>query len=358
MSPTYDALKLPSHIKTILVSGAGGFVGQELVKLLLELFPDVKLIATDIIEPPRLIDDEKRFKAIKADLGHTSQVEALFEGEQIGGVFALHGIMSGGAEANFDLGYAVNVDSNLNLLKQAHSHANEHAFKPTYVFVSSLAVYGGPKAVPESRVIPQDTPVIAKTSYGIQKQIMEMYVYDYGRKGYLDTRSIRLPSVTIRPGAPSTAASSFLSGIVREPLQGVESICPIASSIDDPILDSMPWYCTRTKTLVRNVAYAMCMPETEFKKYEGLGRSINLPGIKVMPRQMIDALVEHGGKDKLKLVKFEKDQAVIDIASTWAGDYDSSPSESMGFENDDPATGYSMAVKDFKELLEAQGKLA
>ena len=154
----------------------------------------------------------------------------------------------------------------------------------------------------------RDTPVVAQTSYGVQKAIVEMYVYDYGRKGYLDTRSVRLPSVTVRPGAvsvfwsvfsrmswltssqPSSAASSFMSGLVREPLQGQESILPIASSIDDPVLTSMPCYLTRTKVLVRNVAFALCMDEKEFSKQVGLGRSINLPGFKATPKQMIDAL--------------------------------------------------------------------
>ena len=131
--------------------------------------------------------------------------------------------MSGGAEANFPLGYAVNVDSHINLLKVSHAHAEQHfksGPKPRYVFVSSLAVYGGPKARPESLVKPEyvfphvvvkrheeqdlmcsETPVLAETSYGCQKQIIELYVYDYGRKGFLETRSVRLPTVAIRPGA-------------------------------------------------------------------------------------------------------------------------------------------------------------
>jgi nucleoside-diphosphate-sugar epimerase len=130
--------------------------------------------------------------------------------------------MSGGAEANFPLGYAVNVDSHINLLKVSHAHAEQHfksGPKPRYVFVSSLAVYGGPKARPESLVKPEyvifrttvqqgeeiangsETPVLAETSYGCQKQIIELYVYDYGRKGFLETRSVRLPTVAIRSGA-------------------------------------------------------------------------------------------------------------------------------------------------------------
>jgi len=92
------------------------------------------------------------------------------------------GVMSGGSESNFELGYAVNVDSHLNLLKATYASVRGE-YVPVYVFVSSLAVYGGPKCTPESHVVPADTPVLAGSSYGVEKQIMELYVYDYGRKG-------------------------------------------------------------------------------------------------------------------------------------------------------------------------------
>jgi len=233
--------------------------------------------------------------------------------------------MSGGAEANFPLGYAVNVDSHVNLLKASHAHAEQHfksGPKPRYVFVSSLAVYGGPKARPESFVKPEyvtstttlpwkeeiandsETPVLAETSYGCQKQIIELYVYDYGRKGFMETRSVRLPTVAIRPGAvsprplyshiveligkPSSAASSFISGLIREPLQGQETVLPIADDLSDSIIDTLAFYVCRTKTVVRNIAYALCMDDEKLVKRGS--RSINLPGIRITPRQILKAL--------------------------------------------------------------------
>lgn len=127
--------------------------------------------------------------------------------------------MSGGSEVNFDLGYAVNVDSNLSLLRTAFAHAQatgqagpDAAHKLSYVFVSSLAVYGGPKCKPTDRVVPDETPVVPGTSYGIEKSIVELYVYDYGRRGWLDAKSVRLPTVCIRSGAVSvcTSETSYL----------------------------------------------------------------------------------------------------------------------------------------------------
>lgn len=109
--------------------------------------------------------------------------------------------MSGGSEANFPLGYKVNVDTHTALLHTTHQHASTKGFKAKYVFVSGLAVYGGPKCLPGSFVVPDSTPLLPGTSYGTQKRIVELYVGDYGRKGYLDTRSVRLPTVAIRNGA-------------------------------------------------------------------------------------------------------------------------------------------------------------
>lgn len=332
-------------------------MGQQLTQLLLHLFPTTKLITTDIVAPPDYLHDPSRLRPVKADLGDVAQVKGLFEGEKVGGVFALHGIMSGGSEANFPLGYAVNVDSHVNLLKVAHAHADEHfkeGPKPRYVFASSLAVYGGAKARPESYVIPADTPVLAETSYGCQKAIVELYTYDYGRKGYLDTRAVRLPTVAIRSGAPSSAASSFISGLIREPLSGEVSECPIASGPDDPILDNLPVYLARTKTVVRNIAYALCMSEEGLVKR--FSRTVNLPGISITPRDILNALEEHGGPEAMKLVKWKPDEAVIRICKTWAGDYDSSEAVGLGFEVDDKKTGFASAVGDFKELLQSQKK--
>ena len=135
-------------------------------------------------------------------------------------VFHLAAVVSGQAEADFDIGMRVNLDATRRLLERCRTLAAP----PKFVFASSLAVFGGP--VPDP--VTDDAPVTPQASYGAQKLIGEYLVYDMTRKGYIDGRSLRLPTVTVRPGKPNKAASSFASGIIREPLAGVEATCPVA----------------------------------------------------------------------------------------------------------------------------------
>ncbi|WWC89604.1 uncharacterized protein L201_004529 [Kwoniella dendrophila CBS 6074] len=357
--PTYDSLELPSFVETALVTGAGGFVGQKLVLLLLKLYPNLRIIATDIIEPPsHNVNDNKRLRNVKADLNKPEQLKDLFESEKIGVVFALHGIMSGGSEQNFDLGYSVNLDSHRSLLKATHQHAEltlkPEQPRPIYVFASSLAVYG--QVTPKSIVNPKTKPVIPESSYGVQKHAIEMIVYDYGRKGYLDTRTVRLVTVTVRPGEPSSAASSYISGMIREPLQGKESLCPIANSLEDKELDYYLTWVGKTKTVIRNILFAAILDGKKLVEIVP-ERIVNLPGIQITPRQIIETLIKYGGKDKLKLIKFEKDPKVIAICDTWAGEFDNTDAVNLGFQVDDSKDGYDQAVKDFIDE-ELGGKVA
>ena len=137
-----------------------------------------------------------------------------------GSVFHLAAIVSGQAEADFDLGMRVNVDASRSLLEACRASGH----RPRVVFTSSVAVYGGdlPATVPDS------TAPNPQSSYGTQKAIGELLINDYSRKGFIDGRALRLPTISVRPGKPNTAASSFASGIIREPLNGEQSTCPIA----------------------------------------------------------------------------------------------------------------------------------
>ncbi|KAJ9094827.1 hypothetical protein QFC20_006805 [Naganishia adeliensis] len=350
-------IALPSHVKTILLTGAGGFVGRELVRLLLDRFPDVSLIATDVGAPPdHGIADKNRLLCVAANLCDKSEVEKLFYGKRIQAVFALHGIMSGQSEADFELGYNVNIFSHLNVLSVLAKHAESRPSGeplPVHVNVSSLAVYGGPKAQPTSCVIPEDTPLQPETSYGVCKSVVELITYDYSRKGFIDGRTVRLPTVCIRTGAPSSAASSFISGLVREPLQGIKTVCPIADSINDEAIEGMPIYVTRVKTVVENIARAINVKAEDIEQKVGKTRCINLPGIKITTRDILQAVEQAGGQKALDLIEFKKDPAVIAICKTWAGDYDGTGPMSLGFAVDDRQRGYAEAVADFQKTLKA-----
>ncbi|KAM0755428.1 NAD(P)-binding protein [Meredithblackwellia eburnea MCA 4105] len=342
-----DIPDLPSHVKHVLVTGGGGYVGREVAKLLQTKFGSALKITLADLNAPQPLGNAQ---TVSGDLSDPSQVAKLFEGEQVDAIMAFQGIMSGGSEANFDLGYKVNVDSHHALLEAARKESAKRTDgkKVIYVYISGLAVYGGDKCLPADFVVPEVTPLFPETSYGTAKAITELYVFDYTRKGFVDGRILRLPTVAIRAGAPSSAASSFISGMIREPLQGLPSECPVASGPEDPAMDTVPIYLSRASTVFRNIAYALTMDQTKFPKFS---RTVNVPGITVTPRQIVDALEAVGGKKALDLVTYKKDEAVMHIMSAWPGAFDNTAAIALGFVQDDPKTGFMAAVKDFKDGL-------
>ena len=148
---------------------------------------------------------------------------ALGELGEVDAVLHLAGVVSGAAEADFDLGLRTNVDGTRGLLE----YGRQHRVPPVFVFTSSLAVFGSDPAIGPIGVVDDDTLPRPQSSYGIQKFIGEQLVADYARKGFVKGRSVRLMTVSVRPGKPNAAASSFLSGIIREPLAGERSVCPV-----------------------------------------------------------------------------------------------------------------------------------
>ena len=203
-----------------LITGGSGFIGQELAAALLLENKDTKLTLTDIIEPtiPHSASAEgPRVRCTKSDLTALASIEQLLQ-EPYDGIYVLHGIMSSGSEANLELGLQVNLDScrmMLDVVRTKHPGTK-------VVFASSCAVYG---PAPQGAILDEETCPLPRSSYGTQKHIVETLINDFSRRGLIDGRSCRLPTVMVRPGAPTAAASSFVSGIVREPLKG-EKINP------------------------------------------------------------------------------------------------------------------------------------
>jgi nucleoside-diphosphate-sugar epimerase len=170
--------------------------------------------------------------------------------------------------------------------------------------------------------VPDTQQLTPQSSYGAQKACGEFLVWDYSRKGFVDGRSLRLPTVSVRPGKPNKAASSFASGIIREPLNGVEAICPVGP-------DTGMWL-TSPRTVVANIVAAHEVPANAFRA----SRSINLPGISTSVRGMIEALVRVAGADVAARITMRHDPAIDRIVQTWPVDFDTAFARSLGMRSD------------------------
>ncbi|CAI7608543.1 unnamed protein product [Penicillium glandicola] len=298
---------------SILITGAGGYVGQELAASLLESTPATTTVTiTDIVEPEipeSAAQHASRLNTVKADLTSTKEVDELISASHpYETVYILHGIMSGGSEANFELGIRVNLDATRYILDRLR--ATMPGVK--VVFTSSLAVYG---LAPPGFVIDETNfPPVPSSSYGSQKLIIETLLNDYSRRGFLDGRCVRLPTVT--------AASSFASDIIREPFHGKKAILPVARETE-------MWICS-PHTVIKNLIHARDVPKEAF----GESRSVNLPGLKVSVQQMLDALLEVGGKERRDLVEEKYDAVTDKIVQTWTPRFDTARAFELGFAAD------------------------
>ena len=287
----------------IVITGAAGFLGTRLARELLsrghlvdasgqsrELRELVLLdVATAAVSDPRVT-------VVTGDIADPDLVERVVTTDT-DSIFHLAAVVSGQAEAEFDIGMRVNLDATRALLERCRKLDRP----PKFVFTSSLAVFGGKLPDP----VPDDAPVTPQTSYGAQKAIGELLVYDMTRKGFVDGRSLRLPTVTVRPGRPNRAASSFASGIIREPLSGVEAICPVGRQTE-------VWVISPRK-VVANLVVGHDTPAAKF----GHTRSINVPGMRVSVMTMVEALRAVAGAAVADRVRWELDPAVDRIVQTW-----------------------------------------
>jgi nucleoside-diphosphate-sugar epimerase len=293
----------------LMITGGGGFVGARLARTLLARGSLAgrrieRLVLTDIAPPPADLLADGRVEARTDPL--LSQSDALRE-EPFDGVFHLASAVSGECELDFDLGLRSNLDSTRALLDAIRARVNAGGPAPRVVFSSSVAVFGPDPAVPLPKIVADDTLPAPQTSYGTQKLICEHLIADYTRKGYIDGRAARLMTVTVRPGRPNAAASSFFSGIIREPLAGEEAICPVSPEVSHPM--SSPSHTVDGLIAVYEASReAFC------------GRTaLNLPAINVRVSDMLDALEQVAGKAVRARVRFERDERIAGIVANWPG---------------------------------------
>ncbi len=300
----------------ILITGGGGFIGSRLAMALRERHPDARITLLDMAFPPGF---DQRFECLQGDVASPIVIEKAVVGGAVDSIFHLAAVVSGGAEADFDLGYRVNLDGTRHLLEACRKLARP----PKVVFASSVAAFGG--KLPD--VLDDSTTPAPQTSYGTQKVIGEYLIADYTRKGMIDGRSLRLPTIVVRPGKPNLAASSFASGIIREPLAGQPSECPVPDSTGVWILSP--------RRVVESFVHAHDLPSDAWPST----RVVNLPGITLTVREMLDAMGRVAGRETVERVKFVPDARIMGIVKTWPVRFRTERADAMGFKADSDFDG-------------------
>lgn len=295
----------------LLITGGTGFIGARLARTLLargQLCGQAltQLVLADQFGAGPHLADLVADARVQVRVGPLLEQCAALHHESFDAVFHLASAVSGECEADFDLGMRSNLDSTRALLEALRARVAAGDVPARLVFSSSVAVFGPEEAHPMPDVVSDDTLPTPQTSYGIQKFICEQLVADYTRKGFVDGRSARLMTVTVRPGRPNGAASSFFSGIIREPLAGEEAVCPVDASTSHPVASP-----------ASTVAGLIAVAEASREAYGGR-TALNLPGLTVTVQQMLDALERVAGPAVRARVRFERDERIAGIVSRWA----------------------------------------
>ncbi|KLU25238.1 NAD-dependent epimerase [Caballeronia mineralivorans PML1(12)] len=305
----------------ILITGAAGFLGQRLALRLLERGelmdangnrqPITELVLLDVAHSSHSGDSRVRVET--GDIADRCLLERVITVETAA-IFHLAAIVSGQAEADFDLGMRINLDASRLLLDVCR----ERDHKPRVLFTSSVAVYGG--TLPP--VVRDDTALHPQSSYGTQKAMAELLLCDYTRRGFVDGRVLRLPTITVRPGRPNAAASSFVSGIVREPLSGQRSVCPVDART--PL-----WLLSPERAIESLIAG--CELDRELL---GTWPVVNLPGLSVSVAEMVEELRRIAGNDVADRIDWQIDSRIEQIVGSWPGSWETSRGERLGLAPD------------------------
>ncbi len=301
----------------IVITGGCGFLGRRVAIRLLEegsvLGPVTELVLFDNAPPSLPLPEDKRIRLVTGDIADRAIVAQLI-GPGTDAVFHLAAIVSGQAEADTDLGYRVNLEGTRAVLDACRTLGS----KPRLVFASSLAVYGG--ALPPE--VGESTALTPQSSYGTQKAIGELLVNDYSRKGFVDGRVLRLPTVVVRPGLPNRAASTFASSMIREPLTGRDALCPV--SPDTVMALASP------RRIVAGLVHALGLSGEAL----GASRILQLPGFSVSVGEMAAALRRAGGDSAYARLRWQPDATIQAIVGSWPQALATPRAEALGFGRD------------------------
>jgi nucleoside-diphosphate-sugar epimerase len=303
----------------VLITGGAGFLGTGLGRALLRRgqlsgSPITEVVLADFASPQPDLARDPRVRACTGAL--LDQLTGLSR-EDFDLIFHLAAAVSGECEADLELGLRANLDTTRGLLD-----AVRRTGKPRFVFSSSMAVFGGDVDLPMPKVIHDETLPVAQTSYGIQKFMCEQLIADYSRCGLIDGRSVRLVTVTVRPGRPNAAASSFLSSIVREPLKGQQASCPVP--IHTHVAVSSP------QRAIEGLITAAEAPADVW----GSRTALNMPALTVRVSEMLDALERVGGKTAREKVIVQEDAIIAGIVGGWPAAFSSARARRLGLTAD------------------------
>ncbi|NOZ32666.1 MAG: NAD-dependent epimerase/dehydratase family protein [Alphaproteobacteria bacterium] len=306
----------------IVITGGAGFLGHKLAVEILDrdTLTDqhgakqkvTELVIFDRAAPTVPLADD-RVQVVTGDLGDPDAVK-LALGGPTDTIFHLAAVVSGEAEADHELGLKVNLDGTRALL----DFAGRSGRKPKFIFASSLAVYGGPRA----RIIDDFTTPTPKSSYGTQKLVCEFLVDDYDRRGLIDGRSLRFPTVAVRPGKANAANSSFISSVVREPVAGRATVCPVSRDVPVALISPN-----------RLVAAVLSCHEVSSDIY-GWPRAMVLPAIQVTVADFLEALEARKGPRIRDLVSFAIDPAIEPMVKGWPASVSSDRARALGIATD------------------------
>lgn len=303
----------------VLILGAAGMIGR---KLTARLVADEnvggrgveRLTLADVVDPQLPAGHRGQVESVATDLTTPGAAEQLVAGRP-DVIFHLAAVVSGEAEADFDKGYAVNLDGTRALLDAIRAAQVATGYHPRLVFTSSIAVYGAPLPVP----IPEDLQHTPLTSYGTQKAIAELLLADYSRRGFVDGIGIRLPTICIRPGRPNQAASGFFSSILREPLVGQEAVLPVPESVRH-------WHASP-----RSAVDFLVRAATLDSEAVGPRRTLSMPGLSATVGEQIEALRRVAGESAVGLIRREPDEGIRRMVEGWAPALDATRALRLGF---------------------------
>jgi nucleoside-diphosphate-sugar epimerase len=302
----------------VLITGGGGMIGARLAHQIardgtVAGEPVTSMILADLTAPT---GPEAGFpiSGIAADLG-TAKGRAGCLADAPDVIFSLAAVVSGAAEADFDLGYRVNLDATAAFLNDIRSLPNE----AKVISTSSIAAFGGdlPDVVPDTHCL---TP---QNSYGVQKAMGELLLADHTRRGHMDGRCVRLPTIAVRPGRPNAAASSFISGIIREPLAGENAPLPVDRS--------MKVWIASPDCAVETLLHAASLPKGAL----GPGAVVSGRGISVSIAEMLDALERVAGPEVRARVAPAPDPVVAGIVGGWPKAFACTLAGALGFPVDE-----------------------